>query len=176
MADRNAFTDAIVDGLLDKQIESFVYVPSSHVAPMIRGLMERRIPGHLANREDEAVAIASGMILGGSRTALLIQDNGFGNALTVLTTFTKAYHIGLPIVANTRGGLGEYNAMIHTFSEAVPGLLHAAGIRAESLRPSDPPPVWRASTAAAVKLATDTHRPIVVLADVMHPAGEVMSS
>lgn len=176
MAQRNAFTDAIVDGLIDCRVQSFVYVPSSHVAPMIRHLLERGIPGHLANREDEAVAIAGGMILGGARTVLLMQDNGFGNALTALTTFVKAYHVGLPIVANTRGGLGEYNAMIHTFSEAVPDLLHAAGIRAEPLRPSDPPVVWRATTSAAVKLATDTHRPVVVLADVMHPAGEVMSS
>jgi sulfopyruvate decarboxylase subunit alpha len=176
MAERNSFTDAIVDGLIDRDIESFVYVPSSHVAPMIRGLLERGVPGHLANREDEAVAIAGGMLLGGARTALLIQDNGFGNALTVLTTFVKAYHVGLPIVANTRGGLGEYNAMIHTFSEAVPDLLHAAGIRAEVLGPSNPAPAWRATTAAAVKLATDTHRPVVVLADVMHPAGEVMSA
>jgi hypothetical protein len=72
--------------------------------------------------------------------------------------------------------LGEYNAMIHTFSEAVPDLLHAAGIRAEFLGPSNPAPAWRATTAAAVKLATDSHRPVVVLADVMHPAGDVMSA
>jgi sulfopyruvate decarboxylase subunit alpha len=176
MAERNAFTDAIVEGLLEAGIESFVYVPSSHVAPMIRGLQERGVSGHLANREDEAVAITGGMILGGVRTALLVQDNGFGNALTVLTTFARAYHVGLPIVANTRGGLGEYNAMIHTFSEAVPELLRAAGIRVDSLQPSDPIPVWRATSSAAVKLACDTHRPVVVLADVMHPAGEVMSS
>jgi sulfopyruvate decarboxylase subunit alpha len=176
MAERNAFTDAIVEGLIDGGIERFVYVPSSHVAPMIRGLLECGVIGHLANREDEAVAIAGGMILGGVRTALLLQDNGFGNALTVLTTFAGAYHVGLPIVANRRGGLGEYNAMIHTFSEAVPELLHAAGIRVDSLQPSDPPPVWRSTSSAAFKLASDTHRPIVVLADVMHPAGEVMSS
>ncbi len=49
-----------------------------------------------------------------------MQDNGFGNALTALTTFAVSYHLPLLIVANTRGGLGEYNSMIHTISAPVP--------------------------------------------------------
>jgi sulfopyruvate decarboxylase subunit alpha len=94
--------------------------------------------------------------------------------MTALTTFVKAYHVGLPIIANTRGGLGEYNAMIHSYSESVPATLKAAGIRVESLSPSDGPAMWRETATAAAELATMTHRPVVVLADVMHPAGDVL--
>jgi sulfopyruvate decarboxylase subunit alpha len=124
---RTTRSDAVVEGLGDWGIEAFVHVPSSHVAPVIQGLEAAGVNGILANREEEGVGIAGGLALAGRKVALVIQDNGFGNALTALTTFAKAYHLGLPIVANTRGGLGEYNAMIHSFSEAVPDLPRASG-------------------------------------------------
>jgi len=174
VSDRTGFTDALTEGLIRWGLEAFVYVPSSHVAPMIRLLQEKGLMSYMANREDEAVAIAGGLVLGGRRAALIIQDNGFGNAMTTLTTFVKAYHVGLPIIANTRGGPGEYNAMIHTYSESVPETLRAAAIRLETLGPNDPVEYWRETAAAASELATMTHRPVVVLADVMHPAGGML--
>lgn len=170
MSARSRRTDAVVAGLRDWGLEIYVHVPSSHVAPVIAGLDEAGVPAVLANREEEAVGIAGGLALAGRRVALVMQDNGFGNALTALTTFAKAYHVGLPIVANTRGGLGEYNAMIHSFSEAVPDLLRAAGIRAEPLGPAQSPAVWRRTATACAELAVMTHRPVVLLMDVMHPA------
>jgi sulfopyruvate decarboxylase subunit alpha len=170
MSARSTRSDAVVDGLLDWEIEIFVHVPSSHVAPVIQGLEAGGVRGVLANREEEGVGIAGGLALAGRRVALVIQDNGFGNALTALTTFAKAYHVGLPIVANTRGGLGEYNAMIHNFSEGVPDLLRAAGIRAERLGPGQSAALWRRTTQAVAELAVMTHRPVALLMDVMHPA------
>lgn len=170
MSGRTTRSDAVVDGLRDWGIETFVHVPSSHVAPIIQGLEEAGVPGVLANREEEGVGIAGGLVLAGRRVAMVIQDNGFGNALTALTTFAKAYHLGLPIVANTRGGLGEYNAMIHSFSEGVPDMLRAAGIRVERLGPSESAPLWRRTTTAVAELAVMTHRPVALLMDVMHPA------
>jgi sulfopyruvate decarboxylase subunit alpha len=170
MSARSMRSDAVVDGLRDWGVETFVHVPSSHVAPIIAGLEEHGIPGVLANREEEGVGIAGGLALADRRVAMVMQDNGFGNALTALTTFAKAYHVGVPIVANTRGGLGEYNAMIHSFSEAVPDLLRASGIRAESVGPSESPALWRRTATACAELAVMTHRPVVLLMDVMHPA------
>jgi sulfopyruvate decarboxylase subunit alpha len=160
---------AVLDGLQDWGLERFVHVPSSHVAALIRGLEERGVPGLLANREDEAVGIAGGLRLSGARACVVMQDNGFGNALTALTTFAKAYHVGLPIVANTRGGVGEYNAMIHSFSESVPALLRAAGLRVEHLGPGHDPAAWRSTVGGACALAETTHRPVVVLLDLLHP-------
>ena len=101
------------------------YQPSNIIAPIIKQL------AHLSgvatgprmlviSREEEAVGIIGGAVLGGRSGAILMQDNGFGNALTALTTFAQAYHLPLLIVANTRGGLGEYNSMIHAISERVP--------------------------------------------------------
>ena len=169
MSDAGRRYEALVDGLVDWGAEAFVHVPSSHVAAVITGLEARGVRGLMANREEEAVGIAGGMALGGARVALVMQDNGFGNALTALTTFAQAYHLGIPIVANTRGGLGEYNAMIHTISGTVPELLRAAGIPVHRLGPAEPPALWRTTARAVAEHAVMTHRPVVLLADVMHP-------
>ncbi len=59
--------------------------------------------------------------------------------------------------------------MINTFCEAVPDLLHAAGIRVDRLGPAESPELWRITSKASAAHAVMTHRPIVVLADVMHP-------
>lgn len=174
MAQRTRFTDALAGGLMDWGLESFVHVPSSHVAPIIRALQERGVRSYLANREEEGVGIAGGLVLGGCRSALLMQDNGFGNSLTALTTFAAAYHVPLPVIANRRGGLGEYNSMIHSFSTHVPAMLSAVGLPIFELDPSDPPEVWRSTARSAAELATTGHRPVVVLADVLHPAGAVL--
>ena len=164
-----AVREAVLDGLGDWRLERFVHVPSSHVAVLIAGLEARGVPGLLANREDEAMGIAGGLRLTGARTAVVMQDNGFGNALTALTTFVKAYHVGLPVVANTRGGVGEYNANIHAFSAGVPAMLAAAGVHVERLGPAHEPPAWRSTVRGACELAQTTHRPVVVLLDLLHP-------
>jgi sulfopyruvate decarboxylase subunit alpha len=170
MSERSARSEAVADGLVDWGLEQFVHVPSSHIAPVITGLQERGIADVLANREEEAVGIAGGMALAGVRVALLMQDNGFGNALTALTTFALAYHLGLPIVANVRGGLGEYNAMIHAVSGAAPAMLAAAGLPVHRLGPAEDPALWRSTTRALAEHAVMTNRPVVLLADLMHPA------
>jgi sulfopyruvate decarboxylase subunit alpha len=167
---RSARAQAVADGLADWRLEQFVHVPSSHIAPVITGLQEHGVTDVLANREEEAVGIAGGMALAGVRVALLMQDNGFGNALTALTTFALAYHVGLPIVANVRGGLGEYNAMIHAISGAAPALLADAGLPVHRLGPAEGPGLWRSTTTAVAEHAVMTNRPVVLLVDLMHPA------
>ena len=103
-----------------------------------------------------------------------MQDNGFGNALTALATFAQSYHVGFPIFANTRGGLGEYNSMIHSISDSNPDLLKKIGIRVEELGISDSPEIWRSSTTAAAKLALIQRRPIVTLFESLHPGMETI--
>lgn len=165
----NSFLRAVADGLVDWGVERFVYVPSSHAAPVIRDLEARGVPGVLANREEEAVGIAGGMSLAGVRAAIVMQDNGFGNALTALGTFALAYHVGLPIVANVRGGLGEYNSMIQGISGAVPRLLEALGVPVYTLSHSDSVAAWRSTAGGAARLSGIQHRPVVTLFDALNP-------
>lgn len=165
----NAYLRAVAEGLCDWGVKTFVYVPSSHAAPVIRELERLGVRPVLANREEEAVGIAGGLCLTGAKAAVVMQDNGFGNALTALSTFAAAYHVGLPILANSRGGIGEYNSMIQAISMAVPRLLEALGIPLYTLTPRDGVAAWRSTTAAAARLAMIQHRPVVTLFDALDP-------
>lgn len=147
------------------------YVPSNTVAPVIERLEEndraRGGPRRVfpVSREEEAVGIVGALPLAGRFGAVVMQDNGFGNALTALTTFPLAYHLPLLLLANTRGGLGEYNSMIHTFSAAAPAMLSAAGIPAFRLDRHDDPAGWEETCHEAGRHARMTHRPVAVLLD-----------
>ena len=118
-------------------------------------------------REEEGVAIAAGLELAGARPVLIFQDNGIGNLLTALLTLGQAYHLPLLAVVSRRGGLGEYNSMIHTISERAEALLDAAGVRWFQLDARTPVNRWTAEIERAWAFARATHRPVFVLVNLM---------
>lgn len=165
---------AVIEGIERLELDALAYLPSSSIAPIIDHF--RRKSGNEGSpwafpisREEEGIGFVGGLILAGQRAAMLIQDNGFGNALTALTTFARAYDVPLPIFANTRGGLGEYNSMIHTFSGAVPAVLAAAGIPAFHLDRRNTPADWTGTVVETYDHAMMTHRPVVLLMDFWAP-------
>ncbi|MFI6322526.1 hypothetical protein ACIBG8_33660 [Nonomuraea sp. NPDC050556] len=154
---------AVAQGIWSSGADLVGYVPSVSVAPVITALgsPERVFP---LSREEEAMGVLGALPLTGRFGAVVMQDNGFGNALTALTTFNAAYHLPLLIVANTRGGLGEYNSMIHTFCQHVPALLDHLGLRVFTLDRRTTPADWQAVVTEAGAHARMTFRPVVVLA------------
>ena len=118
-------------------------------------------------REEEGVGILSGLALTGTNAVMIIQDNGIGNLLTALNTFPLPYHIPLVVIVTRRGGLGEYNSMIHTFSERSEAILDAAGVRWFQLDGRTPSAEWRDTIVRADQFARTTHRPIFVLVNLM---------
>jgi len=146
-------------------------VPSVSVAPVITALVrgdggEGGRSGRVfpLSREEEAMGVLGALPLAGKFGAIVMQDNGFGNALTALTTFNLAYHLPLLIVANTRGGLGEYNSMIHTLCQHVPALLDKVSLPVFTLDRRSGPGDWQAVVTEAGTHAKMTFRPVVVLA------------
>jgi sulfopyruvate decarboxylase subunit alpha len=118
-------------------------------------------------REEEGVAIAAGLELAGARPVLIFQDNGIGNLLTSLLTLCQPYHLPLLAIVSRRGGLGEYNSMIHTISERTEALLDAAGVRWFQLDVRTPVHRWSAEIERAWAFARTTHRPVFVLVNLM---------
>lgn len=159
--------DAVARAIARLELDFLAYVPSNTIAPIINHFRGPTAPARPCAfpvaREEEAVGIIGAVSLANRHGAILMQDNGFGNALTALTTFAVAYHRPLLIVANTRGGLGEYNSMIHTISGAVPKVLDAAGIPCHSLDRRNDAMDWEATVYEAGRHARMTHRPVVVL-------------
>ncbi|MHA1203097.1 MAG: thiamine pyrophosphate-binding protein [Candidatus Heimdallarchaeaceae archaeon] len=56
-----------------------------------------------ATREDEAMGIATGYFLGGSRTFLIMQNSGLANIGDAITSLTQLYKIPLLIFVSYRG-------------------------------------------------------------------------
>ena len=98
---------------------------------------------------------------------MIFQDNGFGNLLTSLLTFPQPYHLPLFGVVTRRGGLGEYNSMIHTISERTEAILDAADVRFIQLDSRTPVSEWAASMVRAHEFSLTTHRPVFVLVNLM---------
>ncbi|WP_020674185.1 thiamine pyrophosphate enzyme-like TPP-binding protein [Amycolatopsis nigrescens] len=165
-----SYAASVARGLWASGADLVGYIPSVSVAPVITALVESDggedgVSGRVfpLSREEEAMGVLGALPLAGKFGAIVMQDNGFGNALTALTTFNLAYHLPLLIVANTRGGLGEYNSMIHSLCQHVPGLLDRVGLRVFELDRRSDPADWEAVVAEAGTHARMTFRPVVVL-------------
>jgi len=158
---------SVLRAFADTGTRSIAHVPSSAIAPMILDLLDRAggdgVPQLIATgREEEAIGIVGAANLVGHRSIVLMQDNGFGNALTAISTWAIAYHLPLPIFANERGGLGEYNSMIHAISGSAHDLLRTMRIPSFDLTFRDPPDDWHDVSVEAIEHAWLTRRPVVV--------------
>ncbi len=120
-------SQAIIDGLEAIDPEFVLHLPSSTLKHIINHCLDRpNTKTYPLPLEQEGVGILSGLALAGRRAVMIIQDNGIGNLLTALLTFPQPYHLPIFGIVTRRGGLGEYNSMIHTFCEHVEDILEAA--------------------------------------------------
>ena len=173
-------TKAVVDGRSRALIEAIehiapthvLWLPSSTLKVVIDHVEQRAQEGTYLSvpltREEEGIGIAGGLFLGGAKPLLIVQDNGVGNALTALTTFSQPYHLPLLMIVSQRGGLNEYNSMIHTLTERVDEIVHAAGLRFFKLDEKIPVERWATSTVAAWEHAYMTHRPVMLLCNLLY--------
>lgn len=171
MAGVDARSQAVIAGIEAIAPQYVLHLPSSTLKQVIGHFLARDgkdgfrcfpIP-----REEEGIGILAGLELAGARAVMIIQDNGVGNLLTALTTFPLPYHLPMLVVVSRRGGLGEYNSMIHTFSERVEAVLDAANVRWFQLDSRTPLDQWAPTIERAYQFARTTHRPVFVLVNLM---------
>lgn len=168
MPDVDPRSQALIDGLEAIDPEYVLHLPSSTLKHVIDHCLQR--PGTRTFPlpvESEGVGILSGLVLAGKRAVMIIQDNGIGNLLTQLTTFPQVYHVPMLIVVSQRGGLGEYNSMIHTFCEHAEDILEAARVRFFKLDGTVPLEDWSRTVCEAYGYCQTTHRPVMVLCNLM---------
>ena len=161
-------SQAVIAGLDAIGLDFVLTLPSSTLNGVIRHLESHDKPRSFPiTREEEGVGIASGLALAGKRTAMVIQDNGIGNMLTALNTFPLAYHLPVFMVVSRRGGLNEYNSMIHLFCEKVEAIADAAELRYFTLNGRVPIDDWATTITKAFENSLITRRPVAVFVDLM---------
>jgi sulfopyruvate decarboxylase TPP-binding subunit len=95
-------THYLIDALESCGFKYLVVVPASGLEAVFRHF-ETHAHCIYATREEEAVAIAAGLTVGGENAAVLMAQAGVGNALNAVFTLADAYDIYFPILVCFRG-------------------------------------------------------------------------
>ena len=94
----------IFDYLIKNKIQNFVGVPDSTLKYFIeQGLKKDKIL--ITTREEEAIGIASGMALSQSPSLVFMQNAGFANSISTITSLIQLYEIPLIFLIGWRGYL-----------------------------------------------------------------------
>ena len=84
------------------KIENFVGVPDSTLKYFIdEGFRHEKIL--ITTREEEAIGIATGMSLAKSPSLVFMQNAGFGNSISTITSLIQLYEIPLIFLIGWRG-------------------------------------------------------------------------
>ena len=92
--------------LYKKGIKNFVGVPDSTMKYFIdEGLKKDKIL--ITTREEEAIGIVSGMSLSNEKSLVFMQNAGFANSLSTITSLIKLYEIPMILLIGWRGFLKD---------------------------------------------------------------------
>ena len=110
------------------KIENFVGVPDSTLKYFIsEGLKSKRIL--IANREEEAMGIATGMILSKSSTLMFMQNAGFANSISTITSLIQLYKIPVIFLIGWRGYLKDDAPEHEKIGQIQPKLLKSMNLQ-----------------------------------------------
>tara|TARA_B100000029_G_scaffold198732_1_gene197051 strand:+ start:63 stop:551 length:489 start_codon:yes stop_codon:yes gene_type:complete len=109
------------------KIENFVGVPDSTLKHFIdEGLKNKKII--IANREEEAIGIGAGMILANSPTIMFMQNAGFANSISTITSLIQLYEIPIIFLIGWRGYLKDDAPEHEKIGRIQPKLLKNLGL------------------------------------------------
>ena len=136
----------IFNFLLEHNIENFIGVPDSTMKYFIdQGLKCKKVL--ITTREDEAIGIATGFVLSQSNSLVFMQNAGFANSISTITSLIQLYQIPMIFLIGWRGFL-ENDAPEHTkIGKIQPKLLQALSFQSMILNEVD----WKKSCDWALK-------------------------
>ena len=120
--------DRVYDLLRKSRIDTFCYVPDGgHKRLIVRCNEDPDVTAVPLTTEQEGVALAAGIHLGGARSVLLLQSSGVGNCINMLSLIGIGRFPFLGLVA-MRGEFGEGNPWQLTMGKAVQATLEPVGV------------------------------------------------
>ena len=137
----------IFNYLLKNNVKNFVGVPDSTMKHFINeGFKKNKIL--ITTREEEAIGIATGMSMSKSDSLVFMQNAGFANSLSTITSLVQLYKIPMIFLIGWRGFL-KNDAPEHTkIGKIQPKLLQALSLQFKVLNEKN----WRASCDWALQL------------------------
>ena len=140
----------VFDYLFNNGIENFVGVPDSTMKYFIdQGFKKNKIL--ITTKEEEAIGIATGMSLSKSDSLVFMQNAGFANSLSTITSLVQLYQIPMIFLIGWRGFL-KNDAPEHTkIGKIQPKLLQTLSLQSKILNEKN----WKTSCDWALKLIKD---------------------
>ena len=137
----------VFDYLFNNGVENFIGVPDSTMKYFIeQGFKKNKIL--ITTREEEAIGIAVGMTLSQSNSLVFMQNAGFANSLSTITSLVQLYKIPVIFLIGWRGFL-KNDAPEHTkIGKIQPKLLQTLSLQSKIINEKN----WKASCNWALKL------------------------
>jgi sulfopyruvate decarboxylase alpha subunit len=135
----SAWPDVVVSVLKRNEIRLVTYVPDKVLAPLVAAVeKDDYFTTFIPAREEEAVGIICGGLMGGLRGIVLMQTSGFATLPNVLASLAVPYQIPLLMMISERGTLGEFNIGQALVCRTMRPVLESLGIENHTLtRPED---------------------------------------
>ena len=113
--------------LKKKGVKNFVGVPDSTMKHFIdEGLKKEKIL--ITTREEEAIGIAAGMSMSNEKSLVFMQNAGFANSISTITSLIKLYEIPMILLIGWRGFLKDDAPEHKKIGEIQPDLIKIIGL------------------------------------------------
>ena len=132
--------------LKKKNIENFVGVPDSTLKYFINECLKNdKII--ITTREEEAIGIATGMTLSKSSSLVFMQNAGFANSISTITSLVQLYEIPLIFLIGWRGYLSDDAPEHLKIGKIQPDLLKIIGLKSKIITDKN----WKTGCDWAIK-------------------------
>ena len=148
----------LFDHLLKNKISNFVGVPDSTMKYFIdQGLKKKKVL--ITTREEEAIGIAVGMTLSQSNSLVFMQNAGFANSISTITSLVQLYQVPMIFLIGWRGFL-KNDAIEHAkIGKIQPKLLQTLSLQSKILNEKN----WKSSCDWALKLIKEKKPCVLIL-------------
>ena len=118
--------------LKKKKIENFIGVPDSTFKYFIDECLKNNNI-IITTKEEEAIGVATGMTLSKSNSLVFMQNAGFANSISTITSLVKLYEIPLVFLIGWRGYLSDDAPEHLKIGQIQPDLLKLIGLKSQIL-------------------------------------------
>ena len=132
--------------LLKNDIKNFIGVPDSTMKHFIdQGFKKNKIL--IATKEEESIGIAVGMSLSQSNSLVFMQNAGFANSLSTITSLVQLYKIPIIFLIGWRGFLKNDAPEHYKIGKIQPDLIKALQLPAKIISDKN----WEKNCSWAIK-------------------------
>ena len=126
----------IFDFLLKNKIQDFIGVPDSTLKYFIdQGLKKKKVI--ISTREEEAIGIAAGISLSKNLSLVFMQNAGFANCISTITSLIQLYQIPIIFLIGWRGYLKNDAPEHYKIGRIQPDLIKLIGLDSKTVTESN---------------------------------------